>query len=416
MKKLFVLLLILSILVSGSTQVTFAHAVPLVPEVPAPIYIRSDGKIDPPTGNIHQMGNTYILTGNLNASIEVQMDHVLIEGNGFSVTQPSINTTGFNIPAGFYPGIRLNDRVNVTVQNVKIHGCISGITLERATNIILVNNTLTEISKIAIFSVSSSDSVFTKNDIIRNDQGMLIINSNRIHISENNISRNRIGIQTYGIGHPNHYIAIIQNNIYSNQDMGITVDGGYQNIIVGNHIANNGKGLLVSYADCLVHHNNFVNNVENVKSNTCPGPWDDGKEGNYWSDYNGIDLNGNGIGDTPYIVETLRTWIEPTTNSTVTFGVNAQDNFPHMTALDISSVNIELPKWAEPAPLPSSSLLPEPEDSPTPQPSFFPEHSSLPESSTKQELFPIKLFIGSIFVVGVVCLGLLFYFQKRQGG
>ena len=47
------------------------------------------------------------------------------------------------------------------------------------------------------------------------------------------------------------------------------------------------------------HHNNFINNTNQVylfdpHNNT----WDNGCEGNYWSNYNGTDLDSDGIGDT----------------------------------------------------------------------------------------------------------------------
>jgi hypothetical protein len=41
--------------------------------------------------------------------------------------------------------------------------------------------------------------------------------------------------------------------------------------------------------------------------------WNNSCEGNYWSDYNGTDLDGDGIGDTPYIINS-----------------NNQDNYPLM--------------------------------------------------------------------------------------
>jgi hypothetical protein len=34
-----------------------------------------------------------------------------------------------------------------------------------------------------------------------------------------------------------------------------------------------------------------------------PHAWDNGKVGNYWSDYNGSDANNDGFGDTPYVVD-----------------------------------------------------------------------------------------------------------------
>jgi len=52
--------------------------------------------------------------------------------------------------------------------------------------------------------------------------------------------------------------------------------------------------------------------------------WDNGSEGNYWSNYNGTDSNGDGVGDTPYVIDE-----------------NNQDNYPLMEQFIIP----EFPSW-----------------------------------------------------------------------
>jgi len=73
-----------------------------------------------------------------------------------------------------------------------------------------------------------------------------------------------------------------------------------------------------------VSHNSFNGNVRQLGGCLCEDSinvtepihtWDDGREGNYWSDYNGTDVNGDGIGDSAYV-----------------FDVQNEDRYPLMTS------------------------------------------------------------------------------------
>jgi hypothetical protein len=53
----------------------------------------------------------------------------------------------------------------------------------------------------------------------------------------------------------------------------------------------------------MIYYNNFMNNYTQVDVSGATAFWDNGSEGNYWSDYNGTDNNQDEIGDTPYIID-----------------------------------------------------------------------------------------------------------------
>jgi len=96
----------------------------------------------------------------------------------------------------------------------------------------------------------------------------------------------------------------------------------FDNSFVRNNITRNSIGVQIGgSARTIFHHNNFMNNAIQVSYTSPylipPLIWDNGAEGNYWSDYNGTDDNGDGIGDTPYIINEKNQDNYPLTEPTI---------------------------------------------------------------------------------------------------
>jgi parallel beta-helix repeat protein len=152
-----------------------------------------------------------------------------------------------------------------------------------------------------------------------------------------------------------HDSTITENDIRDSEIAGITLLGAYNNSILGNDLVGNYIGIDVSnfnsvnssnnmivgnnmtmngYAGVYCYeatsrntffHNNFIHNVwfNVVLRNDAKEIWDNGFEGNYWSDYNGTDSNQDGIGDTPYIIDGNNTDHYPLMGTFQSFNVSA---------------------------------------------------------------------------------------------
>jgi len=152
------------------------------------------------------------------------------------------------------------------------------------------------------------------------------------------------------MGHACSNNAVFENIAKGPYIWGILMVTGSQNVFHDNYIAdyvgdNDGYGIAIGGTNLVAennifYHNTLVNNSKSVGYNWAlegsGNVWDNGKEGNYWSDYNGTDANGDKIGDTPYIIDEKNI-----------------DHYPLMS-----------PLIAPPTPLPSPQ--PQPEQEPFP--------------------------------------------------
>jgi parallel beta-helix repeat protein len=179
-------------------------------EASGTIYIRADGSIDPPTAPISTVDNvTYTFTGDINDSIVIERDKIVVDGSGYTVQ-------GTN--ASYTTGIDLTGRSNVTIQNAYIKNFSYGILLDSSAN-----------------------------------------NS----INSNNITNNFwYGINIYG--HSN-YNSISGNTIANNFYDGISLGSSSNNSINGNNLTNNSEGVwLDSSANNSISENNITNNLSGI--------------------------------------------------------------------------------------------------------------------------------------------------------
>jgi parallel beta-helix repeat protein len=109
----------------------------------------------------------------------------------------------------------------------------------------------------------------------------------------------------------------VKNLNLSRNHEGMLLFNSNNNTILNNWIADNSVAAIVySSNQNAFYHNSFLNNTKQILSQYLSGTnqpfgpsgfstnnWDNGLEGNFWSDYNGTDSNRNGIGDSPYVID-----------------------------------------------------------------------------------------------------------------
>ena len=181
-----------------------------------------------------------------------------------------------------------------------------GIWLSASSNISVAGNFVTNSSTGIILSVSNG-STLTRNNICKNDIGIFLCSSLEIKIVENIITENAYGVLSSGSSN----IRITENNLISNE-LGVRLENACTHEIF---------------------HNNFINNTHQVRilASARGLVWDKGYPigGNYWSNYHGYDFDGDGIGDTEYLIygnsaryEDRYPFINPRTSSHITIFIN----------------------------------------------------------------------------------------------
>ena len=272
--------------------------------------------------------NCIVQAANSNDHVfEVEVEYVNI--SGFTVKGATGDWQNYN--AGIY--INRCGYCNIS-NNIALHNDL-GIYLYKSYSNILINNIANQNLHVGIWLYESSNNslisnmaesnndygfflcFFSNNNTLINniasekDIGFSIRSSSNNIVVDNTVSNTIHGI-TLSFSSDNN---IIINNTVSNSWDGIRLYESFNNVITSNTATNNSYGIyLYSSSNNLIYLNNFVNNAGNTHSYWSTNAWNSTSPitytyngntctnylGNYWDDYTGSDANDNGIGDTPY--------------------------------------------------------------------------------------------------------------------
>jgi len=192
----------------------------------------------------------------------------------------------------------------------------------------ITNNVVTAGGDVGIY-VSGSFNIIYGNNV--SSSGASGIKMNR-EVTSNIIAKNIITGSGNGIHVPEGFNNTFVANRVTNCGYGINVERGSNNTFYANYIANNQMGARIGYDQSgisremdgpkafhnILYHNNFIDNSKQAVDWNWLGTnyWDNDKEGNYWSNYNGTDNNKDGIGDVPYTLSEAVSFYAPSTSST----------------------------------------------------------------------------------------------------
>jgi len=298
----------------------------------------------------------YILNQDVSETIQIMDDGIILDGDGHTVswvTGPQTN------------GVYVQDKSNVTIKNLNVQNFETGINVSCCSDSKLIGNTASD-NNIGISLATGTTGISMNNKLIGNtalnnvvgiklyssrgdeltenvangntNYGIELSGSYNYTLTGNTVSNNLIGFFLWGCSTMEGGFCTLSYNFATNNSTGIQLQSSSSNTVTGNTVSNNDWGIRIrayegeTSTENQVYNNKFENTPEqqaevykqgtgNIDGNLFNLSASEGG-GNYWSDYTGIDTNGDGFGDTPYIF------------------IGGQDNYPLMPTPEQAILNL----------------------------------------------------------------------------
>ncbi len=188
---------------------------------------------------------------------------------------------------------------DLDIEGNELNGHRDGIYFEFVSDSKILRNRSTDNLRYGLHFMFSNDDIYTANFFENNGSGVAVMFSKNIDMLENTFSRNW-GSSSYGLLLKEINDAKIIGNDFVQNTIGVFVEGSNRITYSGNSFIRNGWAIKFS-GGCSANEitrNNFLHNSLDLLVGAKLA--NNQLHHNYWSNYNGYDLDKDNMGDVPY--------------------------------------------------------------------------------------------------------------------
>ncbi|WP_242343701.1 nitrous oxide reductase family maturation protein NosD [Anaeromyxobacter terrae] len=200
-------------------------------------------------------------------------------------------------------GIHVWNTDGFTLVGNDIADCRDGLYIQSSPHGTIRGNSVRDL-RYAIHFMYSDDNVFEDNLFERSDAGGVLMYSRRLVFRRNRFLHNR-GFASVGLLLKACDDSLAEDNLLADNARGVFLEGSYRNLLRRNVVAESDTALVV-YDSCgenRIEGNAFIANLTSL---TLVGRRTDTVlDGNYWSDNDEPDLDGDGVSDRPFVLGSL---------------------------------------------------------------------------------------------------------------
>ncbi|MFN3977934.1 MAG: nitrous oxide reductase family maturation protein NosD [Sulfurihydrogenibium azorense] len=198
---------------------------------------------------------------------------------------------------------------NIYVFNNYVKGHRDGIYFEFVLDSKIENNISEKNLRYGLHFMFSDNDIYINNTFKNNGAGVAVMYSKNIKMYKNKYIYNR-GPANYGLLLKEIVNSELKENLFYKNTIGVYMEDSNRSYFEKNTFKENGSAVRI-LANCennIFKRNNFINNIFDITTNSRQNYGNILSE-NYWSNYEGFDLNKDGFGDLPYKPVTLSSYL-----------------------------------------------------------------------------------------------------------